>query len=110
MVIMVRPIISEYPKCKDGIAAGQSQTRSFRWSMRWDALTILIAKAIFGPHTSRSVDSMNSVNKPVAAGQFSFRPFHGRVTEQSRWHTRPEGEYDKRQEIAHGECPSPCLI
>lgn len=108
--MMVKPIMSEYPKCKDGIAAGQSQTWSFHWSMRWDALTILIAKAVFSPHTSRSVDSMNSVNKPIAAGQLSLRAFHGRVTEQSGRHTRPEGEYDKRQEIAHSECPSPCLI
>jgi hypothetical protein len=110
MVMMVRPIMSEYPKCKEGIAAVRVRRGTSSGDILQDALAILVAEAVFSPHTSRSVGTMDSVDEPIAASQLSLWAFHSRVTEKSRRHAWPEGENDKRQEIAHGEGPPPCLI
>lgn len=107
---MVRPIRSEYPKCKEGIAAVRVRLGASTRHRGQNVLTILIAEAVLSPHASRSVDSMDSVNESIAACQLSFGAFDSWVTEQSRWHTWPAGEYDECEEIANGESSSPSLI
>lgn len=73
-------------------------------------LTILIAEAILSPNAARAVDSMDGIHKAIAASQLSIRTLHTLIAQQTRWHTWPQSENHKGEEVAHGQGSSPGLI
>ena len=86
--MMVNPIIKEYPKCRDGIAA--AIVSGFEnWTRYWNALTILIAESILSPDASCALSTVNGVNKSIASSQNTDTAGNILVAQQTRRHTRP---------------------
>ena len=108
--MIVSPIMREYPKCNDGMAAWQiiSILRSTKQELYHH--TVLITKLVLCPDASCSIGSMHGIDKAIAASQFSIGALHTLVTQQSRRHTRPQGKHHKGEEIADSQCASPCLV
>lgn len=74
MVMIVNPIMSEYPKCKDGIAAVVQMSNNEKEAQ--ELLTILVAEPILSPYAASAIDPMHGVYEGEAASQHPFRSFH----------------------------------
>jgi hypothetical protein len=53
---------------------------------------------------------MDCVNETVLSRLLSAWSHDILITQKAGWHAWPQGENNKGNQIAHGHCPSPCLV
>lgn len=79
MVMIVKPIIREYPKCREGMAAEKKLAGKGTSGRR--RLTVLVTESVFCPNAPCTIGSMHRVYKAIAASEFPIWPFDALVAQ-----------------------------
>jgi len=108
MLIMVKPMSREYPKCREGMAAKGNQHVLKR--IHVSELTVLIAELILRPNASLAALAMHSIHESIAFRHLRIITIIIRVAQESRGHTRPQRKHNESEEVRRGHRSSPRFI